>query len=144
MFENFVLLVAMSTWKAPITHQTGEKIFGVHQFPCWMTYNLLEKKSPEHHITVKLLILKKRLPVGTSLFPPIRVSYPSSLRYIPTGNVYPRSKATSVLASVPPPRCGSVSGVRALGPAPPRLRRWKPRSSRKFPGSACRAPVLRC
>lgn len=45
MFENFVLLVAMSTWKAPITHQTGEKIFGVHQFPCWMTYNLLGKKT---------------------------------------------------------------------------------------------------
>lgn len=69
----------------------------------------------------------------------------SSFGFSPTGNAYTPPKATSVLASAPPPRRGSVSGARALGPAPAAAAALETSVLPEVPGrSACPGPVLRC
>lgn len=69
----------------------------------------------------------------------------ASFGFSPTGNAYTPPKATSVLASAPPPRRGSVSGARALGPAPAAAAALETSVLPEVPGrSACPGPVLRC
>lgn len=80
-------------------------------------------------------MLSKRLPVGAFLFPLGPTCFALCV-YIPTGNICTPFKATSVLASVPPTPCGSVSGVGVLRPVPPRRRcgAGSPRSPGSGPG----------
>lgn len=88
--------------------------------------------SCQQHVTIKLLMLRKRVPVGVSLFPLGPISFALSI-YTPTGNTFTPLKATSVLVSVPPTQGGRTSGVRVFQPGPP-LRRCRV-GSRDCPGS---------